>query len=52
VSAGGRFALPVVQALGKLSAMQQADGSWPAEPWLAVESTLTALRVFRGYGVI
>jgi hypothetical protein len=49
---GGRFLLPLAQELGKLAAMQQADGAWPAEEGYAVESTLTALRVFRGYGVV
>jgi hypothetical protein len=52
VSAGGKFLLPVVQALGKLGSLQQEDGSWPAEPGFALESTLTALRVLRGYGVV
>jgi hypothetical protein len=52
IGAGGRFAVRIVQALAELADLQQADGSWPAEPGLALESTLTALRVFRGYGVI
>lgn len=52
IGAGGRFTVRIIQALGELAAQQQSDGSWPAEPGLALESTLTALRVFRGYGII
>jgi hypothetical protein len=51
VSAGGKFLVPVVQGLERLAAMQQDDGAWPAEPGLELESTLSALRVFRGYGI-
>jgi len=53
VGVGGRFAVPVVAWLSQLAQTQQADGSWEsssgAEP--AVETTLQALRVLRGYGV-
>lgn len=52
VGAGGPFVLPIAKGLGRLSAMQQPDGAWPAEEGLLLESTLTALRVFRGYGVL
>lgn len=48
VSAGGRFTVSIVQALAKLAAAQQEDGSWDG----SVGTTLVALRVFRGYGVI
>ncbi len=49
---GGRYLLPVARQLADLAALQQPDGSWPAEEGFAVESTLMALRVFRGYGVV
>lgn len=52
VSAGGKFLVPVVQGLGALAAMQREDGAFPAEPGFELEATLTALRVFRGYGLI
>lgn len=52
VGAGGSYVLPIAQRLAQLAGMQQEDGSWPAEPGFALESTLTALRVFRGYGVL
>lgn len=52
VSAGGKFTLPTVAALSSLAAMQEKTGGWPGEPGLEVEATLTALRVFRGFGVI
>ncbi|HYF95471.1 MAG TPA: hypothetical protein VD969_24940 [Symbiobacteriaceae bacterium] len=52
LAAGGRFALPIVGQLAALAAQQGADGAWPAEPGFALEATLTALRVFRGYGII
>jgi hypothetical protein len=52
VGAGGKFVLPVVRLLAQLADLQQEDGSWPAEEGAPLESTLTALRVFRGYGVI
>lgn len=51
VGAGGRFLLPLATGLSRLAAMQQEDGSWPAEESFALESTLTALRVFQGFGV-
>ena len=52
VGAGGPFLLPLVQQLGKLAALQRPDGAWPAEEGFETESTLMALRVFRGYGVL
>ncbi|HYG57820.1 MAG TPA: hypothetical protein VD902_07095 [Symbiobacteriaceae bacterium] len=50
--AGGRYLLPLSERLAVLGAMQGEDGAWPGEEGLALEATLTALRVFRGYGVI
>lgn len=51
--AGGRFLLPIARLLARLAAMQDAEtGGWPAEPGFETESTLAALRVFRGYGII
>ncbi|HWI54014.1 MAG TPA: prenyltransferase/squalene oxidase repeat-containing protein [Symbiobacteriaceae bacterium] len=52
VGAGGKFTLVLARLLAELAALQQEDGSWPAEAGFPLESTLTALRVFRGYGVI
>lgn len=52
VGAGGPLLLPLAQQLGKLALRQRADGAWPAEEGFETESTLTALRVFRGYGVL
>jgi len=52
VGAGGKFVLSIVRLMAQLADLQQADGSWPAEEGAPLESTLTALRVFRGYGVI
>ncbi|HLN64371.1 MAG TPA: prenyltransferase/squalene oxidase repeat-containing protein [Symbiobacteriaceae bacterium] len=52
VAAGGKYLVPVVQGLGALAAMQREDGAFPGEEGFEVEATLTALRVFRGYGVI
>ncbi|MDB4894196.1 MAG: hypothetical protein JWN15_458 [Firmicutes bacterium] len=52
VGAGGPFLLPLAQQLDKLALRQRADGAWPAEEGFETESTLTALRVFRGYGVL
>lgn len=52
VGAGGRFSVQIVQMLSELAGQQQADGSWPAEAGFPLESTLAALRVFRGFGVI
>jgi hypothetical protein len=57
---GGPLLLPVVHGLERLAALQRSDGSWPGEAAFALEatldstlaSTLAALRVFRGYGVI
>jgi len=42
----------VLRQLDRLAAMQQADGSWPGGDGSAVEATLTALRVFRGFGLV
>jgi len=52
VGAGGKFTLQLAGLLAQLAALQQEDGAWPAEEGFPLESTLTALRVFRGYGVI
>jgi hypothetical protein len=52
VSAGGKFLVPVVRGLGALAAMQREDGAFPGEAGFEVEATLTALRVFRGHGII
>jgi hypothetical protein len=52
VGAGGPFLLPLAQQLGKLALLQRPDGAWPAEEGFETESTLTALRVFRGYGAL
>lgn len=42
----------VLKQLQQLAALQQADGSWPAEEGFPVEATLTALRVFRGFRLV
>ncbi|MFZ5817246.1 MAG: prenyltransferase/squalene oxidase repeat-containing protein [Bacillota bacterium] len=42
----------VLRMLNRLAAMQREDGSFPAEEGFALESTLTALRVFRGFRLI
>lgn len=47
-----RFFVTIYNKLSSLGAMQQADGSFPAEEGFAVESTLTALRAFRGFKLI
>lgn len=52
IGAGGRFVLRIARLLSELAALQQEDGSWPGEEGFGLEATLTALRVFRGYGVI
>lgn len=41
----------VLRLLERLAALQQPDGSWPADEGGAVEATLQALRVFRGFAV-
>jgi len=48
MAAGGRYALPLVRGLGRLSSGQGPDGAWTG----GVEATLQALWVFRRYGVI
>lgn len=52
VGAGGPYLRPVVDWLATLAGRQQPDGSWPPEAGLPVEATLSALRVFRGYGLL
>ncbi|HWI63758.1 MAG TPA: prenyltransferase/squalene oxidase repeat-containing protein [Symbiobacteriaceae bacterium] len=52
VGAGGKWVLRVARLLTELAALQREDGSWPGEEGFELEATLTALRVFRGYGVI
>jgi len=47
-----RYLALVLRQLRRLAGMQREDGGWPAEEGLAVESTLTALRVFRGFGLV
>jgi hypothetical protein len=51
VGMGGRLIVPLLSRLHRLAAMQGEDGAWPAEPGLAVETTLGALRVFMGFGL-
>lgn len=52
VGAGGRCLVPLARQIARLSEMQRADGAWPAEAGLDVESTLQALRVLKGYGIL
>lgn len=47
-----RFFGTILTLLNRLAAMQQEDGSFPAEEGFATESTLMALRVFRGFRMI
>ena len=47
-----RFFGTVLRLLNRLALMQREDGSFPAEEGFAAESTLTALRVFRGFRLI
>lgn len=49
---GGAYLPPALGALADLAAAQAEDGAWPAEPGLTAESTLMALRIFKGYGLI
>ncbi len=51
VGAGGRYLIPLLRQLALLAGAQQEDGSWPGEAGYELEATLTALRVFRGYGL-
>lgn len=51
VGMGGRYLLTLVRMLGELAGQQGEDGSWPSADGAAVEATLQALRVFRGYGL-
>lgn len=48
---GGPMFPAVLTALRNLAASQGEDGAWPAGGGSAVESTLDALRVFRGFGL-
>lgn len=42
--------LQAVEMLHRLAALQQPDGSWPGDD--PVETTIAALRVFRGFGIV
>lgn len=49
---GGRYLVPVLRMLAHLASFQEEDGAWPAEDGYPVETTLQALRIFRGYGLV
>lgn len=49
--AARHFAL-AFRLLGRLAGLQQTDGSWPVGEGSAVEATLAALRVFRGFRLV
>lgn len=52
VGTGGRFLVGILQGLHGLAAMQREDGAWPSAAGLELDATLTALKVFRGYGLL
>lgn len=47
-----RFFPLTYRLLAQLATLQGADGAWPGEAGAEVESTLAALRVFRGFRLI
>lgn len=52
VGVGGRYLVPLLRMMTRLAELQQQDGSWSCDGEGAVETTLQALRVFRGYDLI
>jgi len=52
VGVGGRYLRPLVEMITRLGGLQHSDGSWTSEGASTVETTLQALRVFRGYDLL